>query len=94
MNIGGPVRDVAVGLEGGEAEAGAIGGDDAEVAAASDMIEATGLEARRGKPVEEYERVAGLAAIFSVAQDAAAWEEEGLIVPRADCTNASGCSGW
>lgn len=93
-DVGGPVRDAAVGLEGGEAEAGAVGGDDAKVAAASHMVDAMGLEARRGKPVEEHERVAGLAAIFSVAQDAAAWEEEGLIVPRADCTNASGCSGW
>jgi len=94
LDIGGPVRDAAVGLEGGEAEAGAVGADNAEVAAASDMIEATGLEARRGKPMEEHERVASLAAIFSVAQDAAAWEEEGLIIPLADCTNASGCSGW
>lgn len=46
LDIGGPVRDAAVGLEGGEAEPGAVGGDDAEVAAASDMIEAPALEAR------------------------------------------------
>jgi hypothetical protein len=80
LDIGGPVRDAAVGLEGGETEAGAVGSDDAEVEAASDMVPASGLEARRGKPMEEHERETRLAAIFSVAQDAAVWEGECLIV--------------
>lgn len=55
-HVGGPVDDAAVGLQGGEAEAGAVRGDDADAAAASDFVELPAVEARHGKAVEEEQR--------------------------------------
>ena len=64
---GGPVGEAAIGLRGGLADAGAVGGDDAQALFLSDLVEEPALEAGAGPTMEVIERSAGRVAVFREA---------------------------
>jgi len=66
VHVRGPIRNAAVRIVGGKAEAGTIKGEQANVAARCKVVEAEGLETRCGEAVEIDERRAGGIAVFCV----------------------------
>ena len=77
-DIGWPVEDLAVGLEGGEAHSRAVDADEVDVVFCGEGAPFCGFEAGGGEAVEEEEGGAGGGAVLGEAKEAVVGEGEGL----------------
>ena len=77
-DIGWPVEDLAVGLEGGEAHSRAVDADEVDVVFCGEGAPFRGFEAGGGEAVQEEEVVAGEVAVLGEAEEVVVGEGEGL----------------